>query len=121
MPAHGVRATRRRYRERPWTQTAIRGWVYATRELAVLGFMHPRLMGLPERAARAHLAHQVADPELRAKLAPSYRLGCKRVLPSNDWYPTLARDDLRTCASGVGRHRETRSPQPRFLGSLRAS
>ena len=27
---------------------------------------------------------QVRDPELRAKLIPDYRPGCKRLLPSND-------------------------------------
>jgi len=98
--------TRKRYRERPWTQTAMRGWVYASREIAVLGFMHPRLMSLPERAARAHLARQVADPELRAKLVPTYRLGCKRVLPSNDWYPALQQPNVDLVASGVREIRE---------------
>ncbi|GJE73333.1 Baeyer-Villiger monooxygenase [Methylorubrum podarium] len=41
--------------------------------------------------ARRHLAASIADPELRAKLTPDYRLGCKRVLLSDDYYPALAR------------------------------
>jgi len=101
-----TRRTRARYSRRPWTQAAMRGWVFATREIAVLGFMHPRLMGLPERAAHAHLARQVADPALRAKLVPSYRLGCKRVLPSNDWYPALQQPNVDLVASGVREIRE---------------
>jgi cation diffusion facilitator CzcD-associated flavoprotein CzcO len=36
----------------------------------------------------------IADPELRAALTPSYDLGCKRVLPSNDYYPAIARDNV---------------------------
>jgi len=39
--------------------------------------------------ARGHLESQVADPELRAMLAPDYEIGCKRVLLSNDFYPAL--------------------------------
>lgn len=38
---------------------------------------------------RLHLRHQVKDPALRARLVPDYPLGCKRLLFSNDWYPTL--------------------------------
>jgi cation diffusion facilitator CzcD-associated flavoprotein CzcO len=36
----------------------------------------------------------VPDPDLRAKLTPSYRMGCKRVLISNDWYPALTRPNV---------------------------
>ncbi len=32
----------------------------------------------------------IADPETREQLTPGYRLGCKRVLLSNDFYPALA-------------------------------
>jgi cation diffusion facilitator CzcD-associated flavoprotein CzcO len=37
----------------------------------------------------AHLKHQVADPWLRRQLTPDYRIGCKRVLMSSDYYPAL--------------------------------
>jgi cation diffusion facilitator CzcD-associated flavoprotein CzcO len=35
----------------------------------------------------------IADPELRARVTPHFRIGCKRVLISNDYYPALARDN----------------------------
>ena len=45
----------------------------------------------PTNSGRAstsrHLAAQVADPQLRAKLTPDYELGCKRILRSDDFYP----------------------------------
>jgi cation diffusion facilitator CzcD-associated flavoprotein CzcO len=47
-----------------------------------------------EEFALGYLAAKVADPELRAKLTPDYRIGCKRVLPSSDYYPTMQRDDV---------------------------
>ncbi|OBJ57136.1 NAD(P)/FAD-dependent oxidoreductase [Mycobacterium sp. 1423905.2] len=40
--------------------------------------------------ARSYLMRKVADPELRAKLTPTYPVGCKRPLMSRDWYPTFA-------------------------------
>ncbi len=49
---------------------------------------------LMELAWRAQLRLQVRDPELRAELVPDYPIGCKRLLFSNDWYPTLARPDV---------------------------
>jgi len=48
-----------------------------------------------EAAFAAHLESAVGDPELRAKLAPDYLLGCKRALISNDWYPALQRPNVR--------------------------
>lgn len=47
-----------------------------------------------EAFALDYLAAKVADPELRAKLTPDYRIGCKRVLPSSDYFPTMQRDDV---------------------------
>jgi cation diffusion facilitator CzcD-associated flavoprotein CzcO len=36
----------------------------------------------------------VEDPDTRRKLTPAYPLGCKRVLMSNDWYPTFNRSNV---------------------------
>jgi len=40
-------------------------------------------------AATAHLRRQVADPALRARLTPTYPLGCKRIIYSNDYFQSL--------------------------------
>lgn len=40
------------------------------------------------------LEESVPDPELRRRLTPDYRLGCKRVLRSDDWYPALQRPNV---------------------------
>ena len=44
--------------------------------------------------AREYLARKVADPELRAKLTPSYPVGCKRPLQSRAWFPTFSRPNV---------------------------
>lgn len=46
------------------------------------------------RRALDHLAAQVPDPVLRARLTPDYEVGCKRVLLSDTFYPALGREDV---------------------------
>lgn len=47
-----------------------------------------------EAAFRLQLRAQVSDRALRAKLLPDYQAGCKRLLFSNDWFPTLDKDNV---------------------------
>lgn len=51
---------------------------------------------------KAHLA-TVKDPELRAKLTPDYEPGCKRLVLSRTFYPTLAKPNVQLEASGIER------------------
>jgi cation diffusion facilitator CzcD-associated flavoprotein CzcO len=96
-------AERRVYRRFPGLQRAVRRGVYWMRELLVPGLVHrPGLMKGVERLARRHLATQVKDPELRRRLTPRYRIGCKRILPSNKWYPALQRDNVTVVTEGLG-------------------
>jgi cation diffusion facilitator CzcD-associated flavoprotein CzcO len=74
---------------------ALRTFTYWTHEVRAIGFtVNPALLAQTEKLARRHLARQIADPALRAKLAPDYRMGCKRVLIANDYYPALARPNV---------------------------
>jgi cation diffusion facilitator CzcD-associated flavoprotein CzcO len=83
------------YRRFPVTQRVSRAAQYAFRESGVPGFVYrPELMTAGERVALAHLRRSVGDPALRAKLTPSYRIGCKRILPSNEYYPALTRPNV---------------------------
>jgi cation diffusion facilitator CzcD-associated flavoprotein CzcO len=54
-----------------------------------------------ESTALDHLAAQVPEGELRAKLTPDYMIGCKRILISNDYYPTFLRDNVELETSGI--------------------
>src|SRR6185436_2125328 len=86
----------------PALQKVARLSIYWGRELLVLGFVRrPGLMRILERMARAHLKAQVRDPELRARLTPSYSLGCKRILPSNEWYPALQQPNVELVTDGI--------------------
>ena len=84
---------RRRFARHPRLLAWARGAVFSVYESFHYGFQHPAVMKLAERRARAHIEREVADPGLRAKLIPDYRLGCKRILGSNSWYPALSQDN----------------------------
>ena len=93
---------RRIYRRFPALQRVVRSAVYFSREMLVPGFVHrPKLMKMPQRVARRHIEKNIADPVLRAKLTPDYSFGCKRVLPSNEWYPALTQPNVSVITTGI--------------------
>ena len=90
------------YRRFPAVQRLARGGVYWSRELQLLAFTGKgKLRAVAEKAAARHLADQVPDAELRAVLTPDYRMGCKRVLISNDYFPAVASANVTVVPSGV--------------------
>ena len=110
MP-HTARPTSERerslFRRLPLLQRLVRGLVYTAREALVVGFVkRPKLMSCPERQARSHIADQLSDPELIAKVTPHYSLGCKRILPSNDWYPALAQPNVELVTDAIAEIRK---------------
>ncbi len=101
------RAERRLYRAVPAAQKLNRAGIYALRESWLVGFtVQPAVMKVAERIALRLLAKQVPDRELRAKLTPRYRLGCKRVLLSNDYYPALSAPNVEVVTAGIAEVRE---------------
>jgi cation diffusion facilitator CzcD-associated flavoprotein CzcO len=106
-PDRALKAWERRlYRALPGAQLFMRAGIYWARESFVLGFRHPRAMRLGQRLALRHLHRQVRDPELRRKLTPRYRMGCKRVLISNDYLPALGRENVEVVTEGIREVRE---------------
>jgi cation diffusion facilitator CzcD-associated flavoprotein CzcO len=90
------------FRHAPVTQQAARAGVYWGREAYALGFVkNPGIMRKAEALARRHLHRQIADPDLRARLTPSYRMGCKRILISNDYYPALTEPNVSLVTDGI--------------------
>jgi cation diffusion facilitator CzcD-associated flavoprotein CzcO len=86
------RLERRLFRALPPAQRLLRAALYFAHEATVLGtIIDRRLSKALELIARRHLRSQVAEPELRAKLTPSYTIGCKRITMSNTYYRSLTR------------------------------
>nr|BFE66388.1 NAD(P)/FAD-dependent oxidoreductase [Dactylosporangium thailandense] len=91
----------RMYGRIPGAQRLVRTLAYWQIEATVLAFLRPALMRLAERAALANLRKAVRDPGLRARLTPDYRMGCKRVLKSDDYYPALVRDNVEVVTDAI--------------------
>ncbi|WP_156727026.1 flavin-containing monooxygenase [Streptomyces apocyni] len=86
----------------PVTAAARRGILWGIRELQVQAFTkRPNELGLVETVAKRHMRRAVKDPALRAKLTPDYRIGCKRILLSNSYYPALTQPNVDVVASGL--------------------
>lgn len=79
----------------PGFQRLLRFALYWRHELLAPGFVrHPGLLRLVSRWALRNLRKHVRDPELRRRLTPRYTLGCKRVLPSDDFYSAIQRPNV---------------------------
>jgi cation diffusion facilitator CzcD-associated flavoprotein CzcO len=92
---------RQQFARHPRLEAIARAAAFSIQELTHLGFSHPLVMRVAELQGRRQLARQVADPQLRARLTPTFRLGCKRVLFSNRWYPALAADNAEVVSTPI--------------------
>ncbi|GAB3681153.1 flavin-containing monooxygenase [Salinisphaera aquimarina] len=80
----------------PASQTAVRNALFYAHEAMATGVIwNTPVTRLLEGLAKAFLRHQVPDAWVRRQLTPQYRIGCKRLLISNDYYPALMRDNVK--------------------------
>ena len=52
------------------------------------------LLRLFRALGRRQITKAIEDPELRRKVTPTDEMGCKRIMLTDDWYPTLAKPDV---------------------------
>lgn len=86
------------FRRVPGALNLYRQSIYWRLEARVPLFDNPQLFKIAEKLGRGHIAKAIADPQLRAKVTPDYRIGCKRILMSNTYYQALDQPnvDVRT-------------------------
>ena len=101
-------ALKRLFRVVPGAQSAVRMTTTTITELfMVVGVVYnrqtPWLIQRFERMSRKHLAAQVRDPDIRAKLTPSYGLFCKRPSVSNTYYPSFERANVELVTDRIER------------------
>ncbi|MBF6299428.1 NAD(P)/FAD-dependent oxidoreductase [Nocardia amamiensis] len=97
-----TKAERFAFKHVPGFQRLSRAAIYASRETQVVGLAKaPALMQLFEMIAKAKLRYEIRDPRLRAKVTPNFRIGCKRMLISNDYYPALSRPNVDVITDGI--------------------
>ncbi|MPY97626.1 MAG: SidA/IucD/PvdA family monooxygenase [Actinophytocola sp.] len=86
------------YRRFPVLQRLVRARQYYYRELIGTLLQKPRAL---EAIARLRMRAQVRDPQLRAKLTPDYRIGCKRVIVTDDFHPALTRANVEVVTEKI--------------------
>jgi cation diffusion facilitator CzcD-associated flavoprotein CzcO len=86
----------------PGLQWLRRQWVFHYAESLTLAIRHPRTVGrvLALRSAR-FMRSQLPDPALRARAWPDYTFGCKRVLFSSHYLPTLALPNVELVTDAI--------------------
>jgi len=90
------------YQNIPGAQQVARKSIYWGRESYILGFAkNPKILKIVEALGRSNLNRSIDDPELRAKLTPSFRAGCKRILMSNEYYPALAQPNVDVVTDSI--------------------
>ena len=95
-------AVQRVFEKYPVTQRALRNTLWTIMDLRGFGFSAaPSILRWTERQCIAHIERQVADPELRRRLVPDYRAGCKRILIADDYYPAVARANVELVTDGI--------------------
>jgi cation diffusion facilitator CzcD-associated flavoprotein CzcO len=92
--AYSERA-KRLFERFPALQRLDRAAVFGFMELGAAGMTNRRWLLVPFRAlARWNIKRAIKDPELLAKVTPTDEVGCKRVMLTDEWYPTLTKPNV---------------------------
>jgi cation diffusion facilitator CzcD-associated flavoprotein CzcO len=94
---------RRTYARFPLLRTLERMRTYVSFERRFRVQVDEKFRSKAEEAALAFLASQVADPDKREKLTPTYRFGCKRTIQSNTYLKALDRPNVELVTAGIAR------------------
>jgi cation diffusion facilitator CzcD-associated flavoprotein CzcO len=106
----------------PIIQKILRWKTYILREALGLAFRYPWILKMGEILAHYHIKRTISDPILQKKLTPKYRMGCKRILISNNYYPALAKKNVEVITDEIQEIRShsivTRDGKERQIDSL---
>jgi cation diffusion facilitator CzcD-associated flavoprotein CzcO len=92
------------FRHVPGFQKAYRTGIYWGRECFVPGFtVNPKLAAPARKLALKNIEDGISDPELRKAVTPDFAIGCKRILISNDYYPTLDSEHVDLVTDGIAK------------------
>ena len=95
---------KRMFRRYPSLQRLDRRLVQAIMEIGAIAMTRRQWMLGPFKAiGRRRIRKAIQDPQLRTAVTPTDEFGCKRVMVSDDWYPALAKPNVRLIAGGVER------------------
>lgn len=82
------------FKQADWFRKLHRARLYWSNESRAIPIMQPSVMKYTQKLAEAFIRFQVKDKQLAQKLTPDYIMGCKRILVSNQYFPTFNRDNV---------------------------
>lgn len=94
------------FRRFPLLRKLHRARLYWSNESRVWPVFHPTLAKALQNLAKLFIRTQVKDKDTARKLTPDYIMGCKRILISNNYYPTFNRDNVELVTDGIAEIRE---------------
>lgn len=87
--------TQRLFERFPVLQWLDRGAILGIQEIGAAAMTRHRwLLPALRAVARRQITKAIRDPELRRKVTPSDEVGCKRLMLTDDWYPTLTKPNV---------------------------
>ncbi|MFT4050085.1 MAG: NAD(P)/FAD-dependent oxidoreductase [Solirubrobacterales bacterium] len=89
------------YRRLPWVNQLVADLIYAGSECLQLLERRPARMKLLEQLGRWNIRRSASDPALVKQLTPTFAMGCKRILFSNEWYPAITANNSTIVSEGV--------------------
>lgn len=89
----------------PGLRWAARAAIFWCQEFLYLGFRHNSIGAkVAEKVSALHRRSQLSeDPQLRKIMTPNYEFGCKRVLPSNEYYPALLNPHVQVISKKIAK------------------
>jgi len=91
------------YRRFPTLRRLDRAAVSAFQDLAAMAFTRRRwLLPAFRLLGTRQIKAAIADPELRSKVTPTCEFGCKRIMLTDEWYPTLTQPNVELIDVGIG-------------------
>lgn len=89
------------YRRFPATQRVQRRLQFEFDDLVLRAFMRVGTARPLNLVGRAHIYATVRDRRLRRMVTPDHVTGCKRMMVSNDYYPSLTRPNVTVVPHGL--------------------
>jgi cation diffusion facilitator CzcD-associated flavoprotein CzcO len=95
-PEHKFSLIEQKMLKNKFLHKILREIIYWSLESRIIGFIYNQglLKLVAQRKATNHLKKYIKDPALLKKLLPNYTIGCKRIILSNNLYPTFNRENV---------------------------
>jgi cation diffusion facilitator CzcD-associated flavoprotein CzcO len=90
------------FRRFPALRRIDRASIFAFQEFAAAALTHQRwLLPILRAVGRRQISSAISDPELRRKVTPTDEFGCKRIMLTDEWYPTLVEPNVELVAERI--------------------